>query len=267
MYACIYGQKMQLMRLEWSYVVCHKREYNTKLCTAAKIQLYLHLETEQFVPIVHKIDFPLLTSVGWNKEFRSVHCSQEQRWFGNQLHAECSKSRYDMRIQLCLCSTNAGIQHAECHALFTRVNMDCMRNWMMLCSLLMMVDVTLRKLMNGWKEGSESSFCLVPIHYKVIHIHIVLLELAFTDVVYVFYTCCSCMILCYIPPCFLAFNQNKTWKCFVSWPKEPKACKELSKTEVNTHTHTHHPLAYHYHNKICSDDTNCILMSFLTTFS
>ena len=182
------------------------------------------------------------------------------------IHAECSKSRYDMRIQLCLCSTNAGIQHAECHALFTRVNMDCMRNWMMLCSLLMMVDVTLRKLMNGWKEGSKSSFCLVPIHYKVIHVHIVLLELAFTDVVYVFYTCCSCMILCYIPPCFLAFNQNKTWKYFVSWPKEPKACKELSKTEV-VNTHTHHPLAYHYHNKICSDDTNCILMSFLTTFS
>ena len=169
MYACIYGQKMQLMRLEWSYVVCHKREYNTKLCTAAKIQLYLHLETEQFVPIVHKIDFPLLTSVGWNKEFRSVHCSQEQRWFGNQLHAECSKSRYDMRIQLCLCSTNVGIQHAECHALFTRVNMDCMRNWMMLCSLLMTVDVTLRKLMNGWKEGSFEfewfkQKCLVQIY-------------------------------------------------------------------------------------------------------
>ena len=42
---------------------------------------------------------------------------------------------------------------------------------------------------------------------------------------------------------------------FVSWPQEPKASKELSKTEVNTYTH-HYPLAYHYHNKIfkiCSE--------------
>ena len=59
--------------------------------------------------------------------------------------------------------------HAECHALFTRVNMHCMRNSMMLCLLLMTVDITLRKLMNGWKEGSLEfewfkQKCLVEIH-------------------------------------------------------------------------------------------------------
>ena len=70
---------VKLKLLAQAYFASQTRVYNTKLCTAAKIQLYLHLETEQFVPIVHKIDFPLLTSVGWNKEFRSVHCSQEQR--------------------------------------------------------------------------------------------------------------------------------------------------------------------------------------------